>query len=116
MRREDRGPVALLMLTSAFLGAAIYFSVPARADGVLSDTEQVYVELYSSAVCQTIDEYHSASGVLGVSQAIAEDGFANDDAIDIINASVSTYCPRNWPLIVAIGKVARGEIAEKVTA
>jgi len=117
MRREDRGPVALLMITSAFLGAAVYFSVPARADGVLSDTEQVYVELYGQgAICQTIDEYHSASGVLGVSQAIAEDGFASDDAIDIINASVYTYCPRNWPLIVAIGKVARGEIAEKVTA
>jgi hypothetical protein len=32
MRREDRGPVALLMLTSALLGAAVYFSVPARAD------------------------------------------------------------------------------------
>jgi hypothetical protein len=117
MNREDRGPVALLMLTSALLGAAVYFSVPARADGVLSDTEQVYVELYGqSAICTTIDEYHSASGVLGVAQAIADEGFANDDAIDIINASVWVYCPRNWPLILAIGKVARGEIAEKVTA
>lgn len=116
MRREDRGPVALLMATSALLGAALYLSAPAKADGVLSDTELVYVDLYSDAVCQTIDEYHSASGVIGVAQAIAEDGFADDDAIDIINASVHTYCPRNWPLIVAIGKVARGQIAEKVTA
>jgi hypothetical protein len=117
MNREDRGPVALLMVTSAFLGACLYLSAPAHADGVLSDTEQVYVELYGQgAVCTTIDEYHSASGVLGVAQAIADEGFANDDAIDIINASVWLYCPRNWPLILAIGKVARGEIAEKVTA
>jgi|GEM_PF-2868653 len=117
MRREDRGPVALLMLTSAFLGACVYYSVPAHADGLLSDTEQVYVELYGqSAICETVDEYHSASGVLGVAQAITDDGFATDDAIDIINASVSTYCPRNWPLLVAIGKVARGDIANKATA
>ena len=105
------------MATSALLGAAVYFSTPARADGYLTDTEQVYVEMYGEgAVCTTIDEYHSAGGVLGVAQAITKDGFSAGDAVDIINASVSVYCPRNWPLIVAIGKVARGEIAEKVTA
>ena len=42
MRREDRGPVALLMLTSAFLGAAVYFSVPATD---VTNAEQVSVEV-----------------------------------------------------------------------
>jgi hypothetical protein len=42
MRREDRGPVALLMLTSAFLGACLYYSVP--ADNA-SSTEQISVEV-----------------------------------------------------------------------
>ena len=117
MNRDDRGPVALLMACSALLGAAVYLSAQAHADGFLSDTEQVYVELFGEdAVCTTIDEYHSASGVLGVAAAITEDGFTPDNAIDIINASVWMYCPRNWPLLVAIGEVARGQIAEKVTA
>ena len=113
MTRGDRAAVAMLMIASALFGAAAYFSTPARADGYLSDTEQVYVEMYGEgAVCTTIDSYHSAGGVLGVAQAITKDGFSAGDAVDIINASVSTYCPRNWPLIVAIGTVARGEIAE----
>ena len=117
MTRADRGAVAMLMATSALFGAALYFSTPARADGYLSETEQVYVELYGdAAVCTTIDAFHSASGVLGIAEAITEDGFSASDAIDIINASVSTYCPRNWPLIVAIGKVARGEINQKTIA
>lgn len=115
MKRSDRGPVALLMAASAFLGAAVYFSAPAKADGFLDDDEAVYVELFGQgAVCTTIDNHHSAPGVLGIAQAITNDGFAEDSAIDIINASVWLYCPRNWPLIVAIGKAARGEISEKI--
>jgi hypothetical protein len=42
MRREDRGPVALLMLTSAFLGAAVFYSAPAT---YAPSTEQVSVEV-----------------------------------------------------------------------
>ena len=43
MKREDRGPVALLMLTSAFLGACLYYSVPATD---APSTEQVSVEVF----------------------------------------------------------------------
>ena len=42
MNREDRGPVALLMATSALLGAALYFSAPATD---ATTTEQVSVEV-----------------------------------------------------------------------
>ncbi len=42
MKREDRGPVALLMATSALLGAAVYFSAPA-AD--VTNTKQFSVEV-----------------------------------------------------------------------
>jgi hypothetical protein len=116
MNRSDRGPVALLLATSFLLGAAVYFSAPARADGVVTDTERDYVELFGySAVCPTLDEHHSISGVVGIAAAITEDGFATDDAVDIINASVAQYCPRNWPLLVAVGNAARAEnFAEKL--
>lgn len=107
MRRQDRGPVALLMGCSAMLGAAVYFASPARADGMLSTDEQVYVEMYGGAVCSTLDEYPSYGGVLGVAEAITEDGFALDDAVDIVNSSVSTYCDEHWPLLQAIGRAAR---------
>jgi hypothetical protein len=117
MNREDRGPVALLMACSALLGAAVYLSAPAHADGFLDDDEAAYVDLFGRrAVCPTLDEYHSGGGVLGVAEAITRDGFTPDNAIDIVNASVWLYCPRNWPLLVAVGNAARSQIAEKVTA
>ncbi len=115
MKRGDRGPVALLMATSALLGAALYFSAPASADGYLDDSEADYVSLYNDAICQTIDEHHTIPGVMGVLAAVVEHGpFADHDAIDVINASVWLYCPRNWPLLVSIGDTVRGEISEKV--
>lgn len=42
MNRGDRGPVALLMATSALLGAAVYLSAPAID---ATTTEQVSVEV-----------------------------------------------------------------------
>jgi hypothetical protein len=117
MNRNDRGPVALLMACSALLGAAVYFSTPARADGFLDDDEAAYVDLFGRrAVCPTLDQYHSTSGVLGVTEVIVGDGFTPDNAIDIVNASVWLYCPRNWPLLVAVGDAARGTISKKVTS
>jgi hypothetical protein len=110
MRREDRGPVALLMLTSAFLGACVYFAAPAQADGELDDAESDFVVTYGEgAICATIDEYHSTSGVMGVGEAIVDRGFSVDSAVDIVNASVWLYCPRNWPLLSAIGEAARAD-------
>lgn len=82
----------------------------ARADGVLSQDEAAYVLAYGAgAICPVIDEYPSPAGVLGVASAIAEGGFAADDAADIINAAVLKYCPRHWSMLVAMGRVARGE-------
>ena len=80
----------------------------AKADGVLSAVEVAYVNAYGPiAVCPTLDNHPSTSGVLGIAEAITDDGFGADDAIDIINASVYEYCPRHWPLLVAIGQAAR---------
>ena len=108
MARGDRSAVALLMATSALFGAALYFSTPARADGWLTEDEQVFVEMYGEgAVCATITEYRSMGGVLGVAEAIADEGFAPDAAVDIINASVEVYCPQHWPLLEAIARAAR---------
>ena len=108
MARGDRSAVALLMACSAFLGAALYFASPARADGYLDEDEQVFVELYGAdAVCTTITEYRSLAGITGIAEVIVEEGFTPDGAVDIINASVEVFCPQHWPLLVAIGKAAR---------
>jgi len=109
VNRDDRGPVALLIATSAVLGAAVYFSAPASADGFLNDSEADYVSTYGAgAICPFIDE-HDADGVVAVVETITDEGYAISDAVDIVNASVWMYCPRNWPLLVAMGNAARAE-------
>lgn len=80
----------------------------ARADGYLDDMEADYAVTYGAgAICPVIDE-HGAPGVIGVMRGIMADGYAADSAVDVINAAVSEYCPRNWPILVAIGEAARG--------
>lgn len=108
MARGDRAAVAWLMIFSALWGAALYFSSGARADGMLSDDEQVFVELYGAdAICPTLSTYRSVSGVVGISDTIVEQGYSREDSVDIINAAVAAYCPQHWPLLVAIGRAAR---------
>ena len=104
---------ALGIITGGFLTAGVVFAAgPAKADGTLDKTETDYVFTYGSgAICPVIDEYHTPAGVMGVVKGIMHDGFTADSAVDIVNASVDLYCPRNWPLLVAIGKAARGETA-----
>lgn len=113
MRRADRGPVALLMATSALLGAAFYFASPAKADDVLDDAETTYVTRYGAgAICPVIRRHASPAGVMGVISGIVNHtGWDEGSAVDVINASVWLYCPDQWPLLVAIGKAARGEAA-----
>lgn len=111
MRNSIIKAYALGIITGSFLTAGIVFAAaPARADGHLDATEADYVQMYGAgAICPVIDQYHSVAGVTGVARGITKDGFSLDSAVDIINASVQEYCPRNWPLLVAIGKTARGE-------
>lgn len=99
---------SLGMVAGAFLTAgAVMLASPAKADGMLDDDELVFVELHGGDVCFVIDTYHSVGGVTGVAEAIVEQGFTPDSAVDIINASVQEYCMRNWPLLQAIGRAAR---------
>lgn len=101
---------SLGIITGAFLTAGlVYAAAPAKADGQLSNDEIDYVLTYEDAICSVIDKYHSTDGVMGVAEAIGNDGFTADSAVDIINAAVQDSCPRNWPLLQAIGRAARGE-------
>lgn len=112
MTRADRWAVALLIATMAALGAVIALMIPppAHADGVLSDSEAAYVERWAQpAICPVIDRHDTIPGVLGVTQAIVNQGWAEDAAVDIINAAVWLHCPEHWPLLVSIGEAIRAE-------
>ena len=102
----DAAAVALLMALMMALGV-IAWAATAKADGYLDDDELVFSELHGQVICDAITDYYGLSGVLGVHQAIMDDGFTADSAVDILNFSVHEYCPENWRLLVAIGKQFR---------
>lgn len=106
-RWMDAAAVALLMALMACLGV-ITFAASAKADGYMSDDEQLFADIYYTAVCDTLDDYRSIAGVVGVVQGVSEQGFHMTDSVDIVNYSVATYCPRHWWLLVATGQAARG--------
>ena len=95
MRRQDAAAVALLMGASMFLGAAVYYASPARADeDDLSPAVVAYTAGHSVAVCTTLSEFPSAVGIYGIAEAIADDGFTRFEAGEIIALSVAEVCPR----------------------
>ena len=100
---------SLGIITGSMLTAGVVLlASPARADGILDPDEQVFVELYGAkAICHTLDSYASVAGVMGIADAIVEQGFTYDSAVDIVNASVEIYCAEYWPLLQAIGRAAR---------
>ena len=99
---------SLGMVAGSFMTAGVVLlASPAKADGYLDGDEAAYAVTYGvGAICPVIDQYRRA-GVLGVAEGIMHDGFAPDSAVDIINAAVSEFCPRHWPLLQAIGRAAR---------
>jgi len=109
MARGDRTAVALLMGCSALIGAAVYYAAPAAADGYLDSDEERYVLSWSADICNYIGNEPTLGGLVDVAEIIVGDGYRPDDAVDIMNAAVALDCPEYWPLLVAVGRVARGE-------
>lgn len=106
-----------LAVLTVLIGAGVGLSARAHADGYITDTEAAYILAYGpTAICPVITEFPSKAGVYGVANGIMADGFAADDAVDIINASVARYCDEYWPLLVQIGAEARGDTRARYIA
>lgn len=93
---------ALLALT-----AGVMFAPAAQADGYLSPDEEQFADGTWAATCR----YLSDAGVNNASMTVLVGNMmeyapisTGGDAADIINYTVSTYCPRHWPALVAFGE------------
>ena len=96
------------VIAGFIIGFALYGASDARADGVLDRAEADYAITYGpTVICPFIDAYPNAAGVLAVLRGIQADGFAGDSSVDIVNVSVSDFCPRHFPLLQAMGRAAR---------
>jgi hypothetical protein len=101
--------VLLSILIGALIGGGLMWIgiARARADGVLSAMEQEDGDRYGRIYCSAIDDTPNINGVFIVMQSVMSDGFTADNAADVINYTVLTYCPRHWGLLTAIGNAAR---------
>lgn len=96
------------LCAATLVGVALVASPAAHADGQISPKEQQYIAANGKAICQVIDAYPSADGVLDLGMDIMnEDGFSPGDTADIINASVMAYCPQYWSMLMVIGQTSR---------
>lgn len=108
-RRASRVNRLLVLMGIGALLAAGGMST-ARADRIINATEAEYAATYGfSMICENLDTEPTEDMVLTLGAAIMGDGFNADSAVDIINVTVSAYCPRHWPLLQRIGAEARGE-------
>lgn len=101
-RWMDRLAVALLLALAAALGCiAVLASAPkAKADEADPSPAVIsYTNRYGLAVCTTLDDHHTVSGVLGVLLAIQEADWTPFEAGQIVGLSVQEFCPRNERLL-----------------
>lgn len=97
--RMDRLAVALLLALCAALGAVAFFASAPKAKADIDPVSVAYAARYSDAVCGTLDAYPSVSGLLGVMQAILEDGLTSFQAGEVVTLSVAEACPWHTPLL-----------------
>jgi hypothetical protein len=99
----------LTAITAVTLLAATATPV-AQADGIINVTEATYIANYGEVlICDTLDGTPTPAMVAGLLQAVMDDGFTGDSAVDVINSTVANLCPDHWPLLVRTGEIARGE-------
>ena len=87
---------ALGIVSGAFFTAGIVAATPAKADA----TTIAYTSSMGEAVCTTLSEYPSYSGITGIGQAIVQDGLTLDQAGEVIWMSVTNLCPEHGALLM----------------
>lgn len=91
-KRQDNLAVALFMIFMAVVGCLVVLASPqAKADAV----SFAYTAHYTEAVCETIADYPSVAGVLGIMAGIREHaGLTHEQAAEAVVMSVTEVCPQ----------------------
>ena len=94
--RFDATALGLLLALLAALGISVAPSARADVDPVVV----AYTAAYGGIVCQVLDQGHdTTAGMLGIGQAIIEDGLSPYQAGQVLALSVTEICPRYTPLL-----------------
>lgn len=93
--------VTLLMLFMAVFGCAVVLLSAPHAKADPSSVSVAYAAQYGGAVCDVLDmpAHHTHAGLLGVLDALSDEGLTRDQAAEVVVLSVLDICPRNMPLL-----------------
>lgn len=91
--------VAVLWLLLASLLIGLSVGLAARANADVDPAAIDYAQRNAGAVCAVLDVYPSPAGVIGIAQAIVDDGLSFNQAGQVVALSVLTECPQHQPVI-----------------
>lgn len=108
-RRIDALGLTLAVTLVAVLGfIALTLAGKAAAD----PDDQIpydYANTYGPAVCSTLDDHNTFDGIIGIGEAIHDDGLSYRQAGQVIYLSVAEICPRHLGLLKAFMRGYAGE-------
>lgn len=93
--RFDATALGLLLALLAALGITVAPAARAQPDPVVI----AYAAHFGGIVCQVLDEHDTTAGMLGIGQAIMEDGLSAYQAGQVLALSVTEICPRHTGLL-----------------
>jgi hypothetical protein len=110
IRRAIAEGLHWMIVFGVILGAALYLSVPADADGLITYREHMYADALGTTICGALAADPSPEMVYALWEAIASEGFTVDNAGDVIDQAVLSWCPRFAPLLEWVANQSRGSL------
>ena len=89
------------------LAAAVTLAPTAAADEP-STAVVAYAATFGGVVCDVLDDYPTPAGVIGIAQAIQDDGLSAYEAGQVIGLSVAEICPRHTGLMLRFANAYGG--------
>lgn len=93
-RRMDALAVALLLLLAAALGCIVVLASAPSAKADVDSEAVAYAAHYAQAVCQTVSEYPTVTGLQGVMAGMVEQGLTSRQAGQAAALSIYDTCPQ----------------------
>lgn len=70
-----------------------------------ADEVDDYTALNAGAICLVLDDNPNTAGLLGVMEGVHDEGITSEDSGRVVAMAIETWCPRHWPLLLALVEV-----------
>jgi len=99
--------VALALLLALITAIGVIAAPVARAEPSTRALE--YAALFGDVVCDVLDDHATISGLIGIGEAITDDGLSYHEAGEVLAISVTEICPRHYLLLKRFVRLYGGE-------